>query len=98
MICIIAKCDHPFPRLTDSATQVQVSGYGDPAIVGIVVTFSCPSELTDMVLTGPNVSTCTGNGEWKPDPMDTMCKGTRNYKIIIVIVIIMYQLFICSKL
>ena len=70
--CIIARCDHP---LTDGATEVQVSGYGDPAIAGTVVNFSCPDALSDMVLTGPNTSTCTGNGEWKPDPIYAMCKG-----------------------
>jgi hypothetical protein len=75
------RCDHPLPQLTDGATEVQISDYGDLALVGTNVTFSCPNGVTDMVLTGPNISACMGNGEWEPDPMDAMCKGTRNCKL-----------------
>ncbi len=80
------RCDHPLPvpQLTDGATEVQVSDYGDLALVGTNVTFSCPNGSPDMVLSGPNTSTCTGNGEWEPDPMDTICKGTKNCRIIIL--------------
>ena len=75
-IIIIAKCDHPLSQPIDGAIKVQVSGYGDPAVVGTNVTFSCPSGLQDVVLTGPTKTTCTGNGRWEPDPRDTMCKST----------------------
>jgi hypothetical protein len=78
------RCDHPLPPQTDGANEVQVSDYEDLALVGTIVTFSCLSGLPDMVLTGPNTSTCTGNGEWEPDPMDATCKGTRNCRIIIL--------------
>ena len=76
---IIARCDHPLSQLTNGATEVQVSGYGDLAIAGTVVNFSCLSGLPDKILTGPISSTCTGNGEWEPDPIYVMCKG--NWKI-----------------
>ena len=41
-------------------------------IEGSNVTFSCPPEL---VLIGPNSSTCMGNGEWEPDPRGVKCLG-----------------------
>ena len=46
--------------------------YSRPAIEGTIATFSCPAEL---VLTGPNTTTCMENGEWEPDLKETMCKG-----------------------
>ena len=27
------------------------------------------------MLTGPNITRCTGNGEWEPDPREAMCLG-----------------------
>ena len=47
-------------------------GYGKPTLEGEGVRFSCPTEL---VLIGPNSTTCTGHGEWEPDPREVVCKG-----------------------
>ena len=45
-----------------------------PALEGNTVAFSCP---LGMVLTGPNATTCMGNGEWEPDPREfkVQCRG-----------------------
>lgn len=56
--------------LDDSQTVIVDSR--DPATVGTVATFSCPSGL---ILTGPNSTTCMGNGEWETDPREIKCKG-----------------------
>ena len=39
---------------------------------GAIVTFTCPPG---QVLNGRNTSTCTGNGEWEPDPREAECIG-----------------------
>ena len=50
-----------------------VSGSQDsPPIEGQFITYICP---TGFVLTGPNASVCTGNGEWEPDPGQVACIG-----------------------
>lgn len=40
------------------------------ADVGTIINLTCPPDL---LLNGPNSITCTGNGEWKPDPSVVMC-------------------------
>ena len=45
-------------------------GYEDPALEGQNITFSCREGL---LLTGPNSTTCMGNGEWEPNPRDATC-------------------------
>ena len=50
-----------------------VVGYDDIVPVeGSTVSFTCPPGLA---LTGPNSATCTGNGEWEPDPREIMCNN-----------------------
>ena len=39
---------------------------------GSTISFSCPPGF---VLTGPDSATCTGNGEWEPDPRGTTCNN-----------------------
>ena len=53
-----------------------VSGSQDgPPIEGQFVTYTCPPGI---ILTGPNASVCTGNGEWEPDPRDMVaCIGAQ---------------------
>ena len=51
----------------------------DTFLEGTNITFTCSPGL---VLTGPNTSTCMGNGEWEPNPREVECKGV-NRKIII---------------
>ena len=59
------------PQLA-SVSPIRVEGDRNPVIEGTIVTFSCPPGL---ILTGSNTSTCTENGEWKPDIKGTECKG-----------------------
>ena len=49
-----------------------VVGYTNIALEGDSINFSCSSGLE---LTGPNSSTCMGNGEWEPDPREVACEG-----------------------
>ena len=63
------SCDYPLLY----NNSIAVTGYGNPALVGANVTFAC---LSGLVLTGPNVSTCTENRKWEPDPRNLECKGT----------------------
>ena len=51
---------------------IQVAGYNQPTVVGTNATFACPSTHA---LTGPNTTTCMGNGEWEPDPRLVECIG-----------------------
>jgi hypothetical protein len=39
---------------------------------GQFITYTCPHGF---VLTGPNASGCTGNGEWEPDTREADCIG-----------------------
>ena len=39
---------------------------------GATFDFNCPPGLA---LIGPNSTTCTGNGEWEPDPSGLACAG-----------------------
>ena len=79
LITYAVTCDLPTqPFLHHS---VMVSGSQDsPPIEGQFITYTCPPEF---VLTGPNASVCTGNGEWEPDPGQAACivaqDGTQYY-------------------
>ena len=68
-LLMIAKCAYPSAH---DGSNMQVVDYVAPALEGSEVRFSCSPEL---VLTGPNESTCAGNGEWEPDPSQARCKG-----------------------
>ena len=65
------NCENPTTLLDDSPIDIIVLAYSGTAR-GSSVTFSCSPGL---VLTGPNSSTCMGNGEWEPDPRKAICKG-----------------------
>ena len=56
-----AKCGYPL----DADNFLRITGYHNPPLEGATVTFSCPPGK---ILTGPNRTTCMGNGEWEPDP------------------------------
>ena len=52
---------------------VVVSGSQDsPPIKGQFITYTCPPGF---ILSGPNMSVCTGNREWEPDPGTVDCIG-----------------------
>ena len=56
--------------------NIQVIGYSDPAIEGTTVMLECSSP--NLVHTGPNITTCMGNGEWEPDPRQVKCISVRD--------------------
>ena len=58
--------------LNEDNERLVIADYSHPAIEGTNVSFSCPPGL---VLTGPSVSMCMGNGEWEPDPSQVECNG-----------------------
>ena len=58
--------------MTRTQNGVQVMGYEDPSLEGDSIMFTCTSGLE---LSGPNSSTCMGNGEWEPDPGEVNCTG-----------------------
>ena len=62
----IAYCGNPLPSATNDSLQ-KVIAYSD---MPTTVYFSCPSDL---VLTGPNATTCVNNSRWKPDPSKVLC-------------------------
>ena len=62
--------------MDELASSVLVSGYNGVALKGDSVSFTCSSGL---VLSGPNSSTCMGNGEWEPDPREVACHKCRNH-------------------
>ena len=66
-----AKCAYPS---THNGSEIEIMDYVAPALEGSQVSFSCTPGL---VLTGPNVAVCAGNGEWEPDPSQTNCKSQR---------------------
>lgn len=72
---IAARCESLAQTTIDDS--VKVVGNIDQAVEGTTVNFSCPSRL---VLTGPSTTTCMENGQWEPDPRDSvMCKGISIY-------------------
>ena len=62
-------CDYPPTQLLRGPVVV-VTGTDSPPIEGQFITYTCPPEF---VQTGPNVSVCTGNGEWEPDAGEHRC-------------------------
>ena len=67
---IVVGCINPHQAAVNSS--IRISGHQLSTEEGSNVTFSCP---TGQALTGPNISTCMGNGEWEPDPWELECKG-----------------------
>lgn len=69
--CYVVTCDHvPTEVLRDRVRVVKESHI--PKLEGEFITYTCPSGS---ILTGPNVSVCTGNREWEPDPRLVECIG-----------------------
>ena len=56
---------------------------------GATLNFTCPPGL---VLIGPNSTTCTGNGEWEPDPSGLTCAGIRITKSILNFTIVIEEM------
>ena len=70
MPCLTAKCSDPSALLQDKS--ITVGGYNSPALEEENISFSCPPGWS---ITGPNTSTCMGNGEWEPNFREVECKG-----------------------
>ena len=64
-----------------------ILGYTVPGVVGTNITLSCPPE---MILNGPDSSTCTEEGMWEPKPSEAECKG--EYYIIFRNIVMTYTL------
>ena len=62
-------------------SSIRISGHQISTAEGSNVTFSCPPG---QALTGPNMSTCMGNGEWEPDPWELECKGIATIIILLL--------------
>ena len=62
--------------MISSSLRHEFVSYHDPAVEGTSAYFICP---LGQLLTGPNISTCVGNGEWEPDPRELECKGILQY-------------------
>ena len=82
---LIVTCGHPFRDKTAvDSDSIMIMGYTEPALEGTVLSFDCPPQYA---LSGPNTTTCMGNGEWEPDPSKAECKGmTLCYTIIISLI------------
>ena len=67
----IANCGNLAAKVKNqSALTIE---YNYPALdEGASVIFACSRGL---MLSGPNSSTCMGNGEWEPNPRDVECKS-----------------------
>ena len=65
------SCDPP-TQLLHRPVFIDSGAQDNPHIEGQSITYACPPRF---VLTGPNTSLCTGNGEWEPDPGNVNCVG-----------------------
>ena len=63
-------CNYPPPH--DPVAVINGAQDSHPLMKGKHITYTCPPGF---VLTGPNASVCTGNGEWEPDPGQVDCLG-----------------------
>ena len=71
------KCISPLRLLTEANKQLVMVNYSYPAIEGTTAVFSCSRSRYEII--GPRSATCTGNGEWVPDPRQVQCQGILNY-------------------
>ena len=73
--CVSDSCENPGSYIGDF---VMIHVNGEEIITGSNVTFTCPPGR---ILTGPDASTCMGNGEWHPNPRNSSCTGENKQKI-----------------
>ena len=83
------NCESPNTQLDDS---IEIIGCLNNTCTraterGSSISFSCPPGL---VPTGPNSSTCIGNGEWEPDPREARYKSecSNNYSNYLILILI----------
>ena len=69
----LTKLSYITINFTHAVTCPSINNSPLPALVGSFVPINCPSGTT---LTGPNVTVCTVNRRWQPDPRNgAACKG-----------------------
>jgi hypothetical protein len=68
---VSVDCGNPAINMTNE-NNITVVGYRKPAVEGNTIYFICPPELD---LAGSRTSTCSADGQWKPDPGEVECKG-----------------------
>ena len=83
----LVSCGDP-TILTGNSSKISIADYRPPAVEGTHIYFYCPHGL---LLSGHNMSTCMGNGEWEPTPREVECKGDNI--IIIIIIGIVYACY-----
>ena len=69
----------------NTSKSVIVGGYTQqdwPVSEGTNATLSCPPG-PGLTLSGPNITTCMGNGEWVPDLREVECKGEHMHLLLI---------------
>ena len=81
-------CGHPFQDRASVDDSIMIIGYVEQALEGTVLSFDCPPQYA---LSGPNATTCMGNGEWEPDPRDAECKGIKLHYTIFLAVLYMLK-------
>ena len=70
MSCNAVTCNYSPTQLLHG--PVVVGSQDSPLIEGQFITYTCPPGF---ILTGPNMSVCTGNRELEPDPGEVDCIG-----------------------
>ena len=70
-------CGDPI-NVTDNFSKINIAHYRAPALKDTHVYFNCPPR---MLLSGPNSSTCIGNGKSEPTPRDVYCKGVNTHML-----------------
>ena len=71
---ITVTCD--YPPIQSSHCHIEMTGSQDihPLIEGQFITYTCTCP-PGFVLSGPNISVCTRNGNWEPELGEVVCIG-----------------------
>ena len=69
------------PHLLLFSDHLMIKAPQNPVMPGSNVSFSC-NVSSELVLTGPNTSTCMPNGEWEPDLRKVACVGNTLHSIL----------------
>jgi hypothetical protein len=68
----VARCGNLAAMLKNQSTLTMEYDHPALEVEGVSITFACSPGL---MLSGPNASTCMGNGKWEPDPRDVECES-----------------------